>query len=270
MEEQCSPLSWAYYFQEEGVEDLKQSLFYSTLELEAAVIASHEEISRKDDEIAQLKGLLAKIIKERDEFETKYQRLSLEKQLVFQRTQIQAHSSKQQPLDCPISSGTTSNEDENNALCPSDCDDSLVVASHGSKDSLPLIIPSQPAAEDVTDRVPIKKALPEQGKFLQAVMEAGPLLQTLLLAGPLPQWQHPPPQLSSGDIPPVTMSSPRSKLVHGHQDSCLISPTTSGGGFTNKRGMLNREASDFSPTSKYQKICSPINHKIRTNFLELC
>ncbi|KAH6838243.1 hypothetical protein C2S53_017868 [Perilla frutescens var. hirtella] len=245
MEEQCSPLSWAYYFQEEGVEELKQSLLYSTLELEAAVIAAHEEISRKDDEILQLKGLLAKIIKERDEFHTKYQQVSLEKQMLFQQVQIQAHSSKQQ-LDCPISSGTTSNEDDNNALSPSDCDDNIVVATSGCKDTLPLT-PSRPP--DVIDRVPIKKELPEQGKFLQAVMEAGPLLQTLLLAGPLPQWQHPPPQLNSVDIPPVTMSSsPRSKL---------ISPTTSGG-FTNKRGMLNMEPSDFSPTSKYQKVCSPI------------
>lgn len=257
MEEQCSPLSWAYYFQEEGVEDLKQSLLYSTLELEAAVIAAHEEISRKDDEILQLKGLLAKIIKERDEVQAQCQQHALEKNLLFQQVQIQTHSSKHS-LDCPISSGTTSNEDDNNALSPSDCDDNnIVVGSPGSKDSLPLTPPRPVTSPDVTDNIPIKKALPEQGKFLQAVMEAGPLLQTLLLAGPLPQWQHPPPQLNSVDIPPVTMlsSSPRSKLLH--QDSCLISPTTSGG-FSNKRGMFNKEASDFSPSSKYQKVCSPI------------
>lgn len=48
-------------------------------------------------------------------------------------------------------------------------------------------------------------SLPEKGKLLQAVMQAGPLLQTLLLAGPLPQWRHPPPALSTGDIPKVSM-----------------------------------------------------------------
>ncbi|KAI5078258.1 hypothetical protein GOP47_0005929 [Adiantum capillus-veneris] len=48
-------------------------------------------------------------------------------------------------------------------------------------------------------------SLPEKGKLLQAVMQAGPLLQTLLLAGPLPQWRHPPPPLSTGDIPKVSM-----------------------------------------------------------------
>lgn len=222
------------------------------------MIAAHEEISRKDDEILQLKGLLAKIIKERDEFEAECQQHASEKTVLFQQLQIQPHSSKYS-LDYPISSGTTSNEDDNNALSPSDCDDNnniVVASSPGSKDSLPLTPPA--TSPDATDNIPIKKALPEQGKFLQAVMEAGPLLQTLLLAGPLPQWQHPPPQLNSVDIPPVTMSSssPRSKLLL--QDSCLISPTTSGGLISNKRGMFNKEASDFSPSSKYQKVCSPI------------
>ncbi|XP_042031799.1 uncharacterized protein LOC121778502 [Salvia splendens] len=212
MEEQCSPLTWAYYFEEEGVADLKQSLFYSTLEVEAAVVAAaHEEISRKDEEIVQLKELLANIMQERDEFVTKYQRLSLE-----MSSQLQ-----------PISSGTTSNDDETN-----------------TNNSQSLSYSDSPPPADAGDRLPVSKPLPENGKFLQAVMEAGPLLQTLLLAGPLPQWQHPPPQLSSGDIPPVTVSSPRTKM--------LISPTAG-----NKRSMLN--TADFSPTSKYQRICSPLN-----------
>ncbi|KAK4383595.1 hypothetical protein Sango_2760400 [Sesamum angolense] len=264
MEEQCSPLGWAYYYQEEGVEELKHSLLYSTLELEAAVLSAHEEISRKDDEILQLKGLLAEIIKERDEFQAKCQQLVLEKQLLFQQVQVlQAHPSKKH-LDCPISSNTTSHEDDNIDLSPSHCDDNIVVPSPpaGCKDTLPLpppIVtapPPGPLVLDVIDKFSIKKPLPEKGKFLLAVMEAGPLLQTLLLAGPLPQWQHPPPQLNSTDIPPVTISSPTAKILH--QDSCLISPT-SHGGFTNKRAMVNKESSsDFSPKSKYQKVCSPI------------
>lgn len=168
----------------------------------------------------------------------------MEKQLLFQQVQIQTHSSKQPLLDCPISSDTTSNEEDNIDLSLSDCDDNIVVASPDR----PLPPPPNP---DLTDKIPVKKPLPEQGKFLQAVMEAGPLLQTLLLAGPLPQWQHPPPQLNSVDIPPVTISSPTTKIMH--QDSCLVSPTS--GGFTNKR--VNMEISlDFSP--KYQKVCSPI------------
>ncbi|KAA0049634.1 formin-like protein [Cucumis melo var. makuwa] len=40
----------------------------------------------------------------------------------------------------------------------------------------------------------------------QAVIEVGPLLKNLLLARPLPHWQHPPPLVNSGDIPPVINS----------------------------------------------------------------
>ncbi|KAL3649642.1 hypothetical protein CASFOL_006045 [Castilleja foliolosa] len=233
MEEQCSPLSWAYYYQEEGVvDDLKQSLLYSTLELEASVISAHDEISRKDDEIIQLKGLLSKIIQERDELQAKSQQLQLQNQLLFQKAQILVDT-------CPISSGATSNEDA------SDCDDVVVAVAtspSGCKDTLPL---TSLSVTEVTDRVTLKKPLPEQGKFLQAVMEAGPLLQTLLLAGPLPRWQHPPPQLNSVDIPPVTIIS---------QESCIISPCTSGG-LTNTRAMGKIDGSDFSPSSKYQKVC---------------
>ncbi|KAL6552797.1 hypothetical protein OROHE_008161 [Orobanche hederae] len=249
MEEQ-----WAYYYQEEGVEDMKQSLLYSTLELEAALISAHDEISRKDDEILQLKGLLTKIIKEKDESQAKCQQLVLEKQMLFRQVQVLAHSSKQQLDTCPISSGTTSNDDGPNLdMSPSDCDDSTVIAPspHGCKDTPPLTQssppPTPPSISDMTDRVMLKKPLPEHGKFLQAVMEAGPLLQTLLLSGPLPRWQHPPPQLNSMDIPPVTIGSPNILS----QDSCL----SSGGFTTNKRATVYRDIGyDFSPSSKYHKL----------------
>ncbi|KAL6545387.1 hypothetical protein OROGR_009261 [Orobanche gracilis] len=243
MEEQ-----WAYYYQEEGVGDMKQSLLYSTLELEAALISAHDEISRKDDEILQLKCLLTKIIKEKDESQAECQQLVLEKQMLFQQVQVLAH------LDtCPISSGTTSNDGGPNIdTSPSDCDDSTGIAPspYGCKDTPPLTQsppPPPPLISDMTDRVMLKKPLPEHGKFLQAVMEAGPLLQTLLLSGPLPRWQHPPPQLSSMDIPPVTIASPNILS----QDSCL----SSGGFKTNKRATVYRDVgSDSSPSSKYHKL----------------
>ncbi|KAG8380557.1 hypothetical protein BUALT_Bualt06G0028000 [Buddleja alternifolia] len=250
MEEQCSPLAWAYYYQEEGVEELKHSFLYSNLELEAAILSVHDEISRKDDEILQLKDFLAKIIKERDEFKAKCQTLEMEKHLLFQQVQIQAAQSPKGTLDCPISSVTTSNEDENIDLTPSDCDDHNNIISATSATHVPP--PPSPPVVDVIDKISCKRPLPEKGKFLQAVMDAGPLLQTLLLAGPLPQWQHPPPQLNSVDIPPVTISSPKPQILH-QEYSCLISPTCDG--FSNKRAMvINKEGSDFSPNSKYQKV----------------
>lgn len=108
------------------------------------------------------------------------------------------------------------------------------------KDVTPLTSPTQPPL-DIIDQIALKRALPENHKFLQAVMDAGPLLQTLMLAGPLPQWQHPPPPLNSIDIPPVTISS----------SSPVSSNST--GQLSNKRPMMMMDiGTEFSP--KYQKV----------------
>ncbi|CAN4115041.1 unnamed protein product [Withania somnifera] len=275
MEDQCSPLSWPYnYFLEEGIEELKHSLVYTTLELENTVISAHEELARKDEEILQLKDLLTRIVKERDEAQGKCQRLEMEKILLQQQQvqlqfQFQFQKQNQNNLvieSAPISSGTTISHDNqehdqilkgvvdsnNNNIGvlsnSSDCDENYVV-------SPPILV------QDLMDKVIVKKPLPEKGKFLQAVMEAGPLLQTLLLAGPLPQWQHPPPQLNSIDIPPVTITSPTPRLLH--QDSALSSsPGASPGAracFGQKRdvaavGFNTVEGIDTTTTSKYQKV----------------
>lgn len=55
-------------------------------------------------------------------------------------------------------------------------------------------------------------SLPKKGKLLEAVMKAGPLLQQLILAGPMPQWQQPPPQLKTANIPRIH-TSPNSVLT---------------------------------------------------------
>ncbi|KAH0714267.1 hypothetical protein KY284_007172 [Solanum tuberosum] len=281
MEDQCSPLSWPYnYYLEEGIEELKHSLVYTTLELENTVISAHEELARKDEEILQLKDLLTRVMKERDEAQGKCQRIGMEKivlqQQLLQQQQVQVqfqfqkHNQNNVVIEsAPISSGTTISHDNqehdqiskgvvdsnhnnnNNNICvlsnSSDCDENNVV-------SPPLLV------HDLIENVVIKKPLPEKGKFLQAVMEAGPLLQTLLLAGPLPQWQHPPPQLNSIDIPPVTITSPTPRLLH--QDSALSSST---GGispgartcFGQKRDVVGAGfniVEGIDTTSKYQKV----------------
>ncbi|XP_075495805.1 uncharacterized protein LOC142533077 [Primulina tabacum] len=182
MEEQCSPLNWAYYCQEAGIEEY----LYSRLELEAAILSAHEDISRKDDEILQLKDLLANIIRDRDEFQAQWQALVSENQLLSQQLQMKT---TQPPSNCATS------DDENMSLSPSNCDDSTTLS--------PAKVPSSSSSDKYW---PCDKSLPQNGKFLQAVMDAGPLLHTLLLAGPLPRWQHPPPQLNSTDIPPVAIS----------------------------------------------------------------
>ncbi|GJV24204.1 reticulocyte-binding protein 2 a like protein [Tanacetum coccineum] len=220
MEDECGPFSWDCYYQEEvhGVEELKHTLLY-TLELETTIACAHEEIARKGDEVLHFKCLLSRTIKERDEAQLKCQGLVLENLILQQKIQeFEANSSsfaKTTPTsyleDDPVLGvvDSSSGSDEN------------FIGTQGTE-TAPLP-PTQQLQPEIVDNVVVKKGLPENGKFLQAVVEAGPLLQTLLLAGPLPQWQHPPPQLNSIEIPPVTIpssstSTPRMLL---HQDSCV-------------------------------------------------
>ncbi|XP_058742027.1 uncharacterized protein LOC131614464 [Vicia villosa] len=175
MEYECSPLNWEFYNHDEALlEDLKHSLLYTTLELEATIASAKEEITKKEYELIHANDLLTRVIKERDEAIAKCHNLMLEKQ-DFQLQNENEHSAPNaSSSDCEENSSTT--------------------------------LPTQfQAVLELAE----KKPLPKKGKFLKAVVEAGPLLQTLLLAGPLPQWQHPPPQLNSIEIPPVSISSPK-------------------------------------------------------------
>ncbi|KAK7268524.1 hypothetical protein RIF29_21224 [Crotalaria pallida] len=210
MEFQCSPLSWEFCYQEEGLEDLKHSLLCTTLELEATIASAKEEITKRECELFQVNDLLSRVIKERDEAQAKCQKLMQEKlelqQQLQQKHQLvqQNHQQQQQQRDTTTTISQT-NEDEIQggisekhsapASASSDCEEN----SMASPTSL------LQAAIELAE----KKPLPEKGNLLKAVVEAGPLLQTLLLAGPLPQWQHPPPQLNAIEIPPVAISSPK-------------------------------------------------------------
>ncbi|XP_076919831.1 uncharacterized protein LOC143580771 [Bidens hawaiensis] len=230
MDDECSPFHWNSYYQEEGqgIEELKHTLLY-TLELESAIACAQEEISRKGDEVLHFKCLLTKTVKERDEAQLKYQGLVLENMILQQKIQeLEATNSSANF----VRTTSTTNYLEDDPLLGVDSSNSTGstqgmenstqnrVSLHQSSDH------QQPKVQEliIADKLVLTKGLPENGKFLQAVVEAGPLLQTLLLAGPLPQWQHPPPQLNSIEIPLVTIPStptaattPRILL---HQDSC--------------------------------------------------
>ncbi|KAF7805646.1 putative basic-leucine zipper transcription factor R [Senna tora] len=238
MDTQRGPLlTWAYYCQGklQSMEELRQSLLYTSLELEQTRAAVGEELRKRDDQLLNLKDLLNKAIKERDEAQDKCQTLLLEK-LVFQH--------QQQNAPAPLS-GISSIEDEprrgfdsNNGLSSSDCEESIV--------SSPLIDPfPQPQLPQSTIELTPDKPLPEKGKLLQAVMKAGPLLQTLLLAGPLPQWRHPPPPLESFEIPPVTIPAP-------HQDSFMNA--TNCGRVSRKRVLCEGSESECPTDTKYQRL----------------
>ncbi|RDX88129.1 hypothetical protein CR513_30319, partial [Mucuna pruriens] len=209
-----SLVSWAYYCHGKTMEELKQSLMYTTLELEQTRASVQEELRKRDDQLLSLKEVLNKVIRERDEAQEKWQRLELEK-MVYQQHQT---------------SGVSSIEDEprRGSLSSSDCEESIVSS------------PGPALPDTMIELIAPDKPLPEKGKLLQAVMKAGPLLQTLLLAGPLPQWRHPPPPLESFQIPPVTIPSPPPQLPH--QDSSLC------------RKRLFCDPSHSPTQTKYQRI----------------
>ncbi|KAM2647864.1 hypothetical protein TB1_001060 [Malus domestica] len=237
MEVQCSPLSWEFFYQEEGIEELKHSLSCTTLELETTILSAKEKISTREEEIARLKDLLSKALQERDEAEAKCQTLVLDKLKLQQELQKQ----QQQNEDNESNKHLASSDSE--IIVPSPNADPIMMP--------PAPLSSPPPLPHAALKLGAEKPLPEKGRLLQAVIEAGPLLQTLLLAGPLPQWQHPPPQLKSIEIPPVAISPPPRRLLN--QDSCISSSSASC--FSNKRSLVSSDGSgsDSPPNTKHQK-----------------
>lgn len=244
----------------QGLEDLKHSLLYTTLELEATIVSAKEEITRKECELIQANDLLSRVIKERDEAQAQFQKLMLEKLELQQELQQQQQQQQQlvqthQQQQRDTKSQSTENDPQQGGIsekhssptASSDCcgEENSMPSPDGSSTPHPTT-PLQAVLE-----LAQKKPLPEKGKLLKAVVEAGPLLQTLLLAGPLPQWQHPPPQLNSIEIPPVAISSPKNPSLLPHQDSS--NKTLS---FSKKRDLdpVPSSGSDCPVISKCRKV----------------
>ncbi|KAK7257651.1 hypothetical protein RIF29_31783 [Crotalaria pallida] len=269
MDNQRSPLlSWAYYCQGKSMEELRQNLLYTTVELEQTRATVQDELRKRDDQLLNLKELLNKVIRERDEAQEKCQKLLFEKFLIQQQHQTAPLSGISSIEDDPRRGGVGNGIDSNNGLSSSDCEESIVsspVIDHLPQPQQPPQLqpqpqPQPPLPETMMIELTPDKPLPEKGKLLQAVMKAGPLLQTLLLAGPLPQWRHPPPPLESFEIPPVTIPSPppppSSQLLH--QDS-FVNNTNGNCGTPSNCGRVNRkrvlcEGSDSPTENKYQRI----------------
>ncbi|XP_010521723.1 PREDICTED: uncharacterized protein LOC104800578 [Tarenaya hassleriana] len=245
--EQSTLLSWVYQCQGKTTEELRHSLLYTSLELEQTRMAAHEELRMRDDQIMELKRLLNKAITERDEA---LQRLTLEKKLLLLPQQQQGVSSVHEEEQDRTRRGNDLNV---NGFSSSDGEESIVSSFDPPKQiQPPLLPPPSPEMAKIELAFAAEKPLPEKGKLLQAVMKAGPLLQTLLLVGPLPQWQHPPPQLESIEIPPVIIPpSPQSELLQ-HHDSLIIN---SCGNLNRKRVLCND--SNYQRETKYQRLVFP-------------
>ncbi|KAM7263906.1 hypothetical protein ACFE04_001589 [Oxalis oulophora] len=214
----------------EGMQELSQSLLYTKLELDATILSAKDEITKREVELSHLKELLTKTIKERDEAKSQCQILMVDKIMLQQKLQFPGST---QFLNSP----TSSTEDE----------------SKFRKSPALYNVPDQETKGIASpwDNLAGSRPLPEKGRLLQAVKEAGPLLKTLLIGGgPLPQWQHPPPQLDTIEIPPVNInSSPLPSLTSQSSFSSGSSTSLSG----------KKRACEFSDSvsPKYQRL---VNH----------
>ncbi|CAN6476441.1 unnamed protein product [Victoria cruziana] len=202
--------TWSYFLGK-SMEELKQSLLYTTLELECTRIAAKEEIERQEQHAKQLLQLLEQAYRERDEANEKCKKLFL---LQTNTTAMAPTGSPPEEINTVLKRvDSTTSECDSISRVSSSPVDSFLDFDH-SDDHNRISPPPQPVqattVATATVHCPMwpeaEMKLPEKGKFLQAVMNAGPLLQTLLLAGPLPQWRHPPPPLESFQIPPVAVA----------------------------------------------------------------
>ncbi|KAI3788115.1 hypothetical protein L2E82_00784 [Cichorium intybus] len=215
---------WSY---QENIDELKQKLLYTTLELEAVKAETDERMKRNTESMKQVLQLLKIAYQERDEAKDQLQKLLMKimptnDQQIFNPTnpsipncfmndQIQ-HT--QGPLTIPAKANSSITE--SNSLSDAYNHSSSPVDSFFDPISSPEFsninaetqfvqdysVPKVDQATLVMDAMIRGKTLPQKGKLLQTVLEAGPLLQTLLVSGPLPRWRNPPP-LQAFHIPPM-------------------------------------------------------------------
>ncbi|KAK9069159.1 hypothetical protein SSX86_013275 [Deinandra increscens subsp. villosa] len=214
---------WSY---QENIDELKQKLLYTTLELEAVKAETSEEIKRNTESMKHLLQLLKLACQERDEAKDQLQKLlnkimPSNEQPIFNQSIPNCFDQVQQlhQTHLMIPAKAHSSITESNSLSEAYNHSSSPVDSLFDPISSPEfsnVNMETPFGQDYNQNVVQKvdqatlvmesmikgKTLPQKGNLLQAVVEAGPLLQTLLLAGPLPRWRNPPP-LKSFHIPPM-------------------------------------------------------------------
>ncbi|KAG6629263.1 uncharacterized protein LOC122293416 isoform X2 [Carya illinoinensis] len=232
---------------QESMDELKQKLFYTTVELESLKREAIEEIRKNKEYVKNLLNLLNIATQERDEARAQLQKL-LSKLLPSSPTELPnifPHVQTESPLVIPtkanssITESNSQSETYNHQSHGSSPVDSFFDAvsspdfsNINAADSSNIGFLNQPSvqkyngsmstgiassqinpASDVIDNLVKGKALPTKGKLLQAVMEAGPLLQTLIVAGPLPRWRNPPP-LQPFKIPPVCIEGHETAMIN--------------------------------------------------------
>ncbi|KAL8057462.1 hypothetical protein ABFX02_04G185500 [Erythranthe guttata] len=187
-----------YNNQNHEIEQLKQKLLFTTLELEKLRSEAMEQMRQNKAYVSHLINLLKCAFQERDEAKTHLQKLLNNNNITITPPQANYINPlfrlPETPLPKPVSVNPNSSVTESNSLFDPvfspDFSNILVHECSKKVDEGNLVI----------DRLVKGKSLPKRGKFLQAVVEAGPLLQNILVAGPLPMWRNPPQLCQGGDV----------------------------------------------------------------------
>lgn len=223
------------------VDELKQKLIYTTIELESVKIETYEELRKNKEYLMNLLHLLTIACQERNEARESRDQLQKLLNNVLPSTPTELLPAlpplqPQTPLTKPIKSNSTitesnslsdtytdslfdtiSSPDIPNISLSSSSNNAFVVNQNQpifqdyngciSLGSMPTGVPKTDRASFVIENLVKGKTLPQKGKLLEAVVDAGPLLHTLLVAGPLPQWRIPPPINQPIKIPPVPIKA---------------------------------------------------------------
>lgn len=188
---------------QETVDELRQKLLYTNLELEQLKAEKKDEMRKNKGYVKQLIQILKIVCEERDEAKNQLQKLL--NKLVLKSTKANSSSITDQ------SNSLSSEIDSffNSISSPDECSNNNIDHDHNiqfaDNNCVTQLAPKVDKASLVIDNLVKGKLLPQQGKLLQAVVEAGPILQTLLVSGQLPQWQNP-PKFTQFNIPQVCVS----------------------------------------------------------------
>ncbi|XP_055835267.1 uncharacterized protein LOC129903753 [Solanum dulcamara] len=192
---------WSY--QEETVDELRQKLLYTNLELEQLKTEKIDEMRKNKEYVKQLIQILKIVCQERDEAKDEIQKL-VNSPLIMKSTK--ANSSI---TESSVTYNYHNSSPKINSVSSPECSNNNVNAAYDrnvrfSDNCVTQLALKVDKASLVIDNLVKGKTLPQQGKLLQAVIETGPILQTLLVFGQLPQWRNP-PQFTPFNIPQVSI-----------------------------------------------------------------
>ncbi|KAL3355013.1 hypothetical protein AABB24_019212 [Solanum stoloniferum] len=233
MEEMAS--LWSY---QETIDEMRQKLVYTSLELEKMKVQMSEEMMKNKEYVKQLIQFLKMVCQERDEAKDQLHKLlnkfdsnppivmmkstKANSSITDQSNSLSETYNYQSHYSSPVESFFDTVSSPELEFSNINIADSNPVAYDNCVTQLS---PKVDKASLVIESFVKGKTLPQQGKLLQSVLEAGPLLQTLLVSGQLPQWRNP-PQLTPFSIPSVSFKGCLSDVSNQNLGANLSYPAS--------------------------------------------